>query len=249
MRHLLPVRFAALVGLCVAGPGLAAQGVDNDSGPRALYRVSMLGGYQWFDESAALRSSPLLGVRVSRVFGSFVTAGFNATMMRPESRGEFFPWNRQVYFSDATHKNDTTLLFQMNQRVTLATYGLDVGLRLGGKRGSRLMGADVAVSAGAGFWSLWLDPERTSGNNIRGGLSFPIGAGIGIPLSRGAGVGVRVDDVILTNFYRDVLSLSDPLFSEDLFRNPTFIAPPAKSTIHNVRLTVAFSFVPGTREQ
>ena len=58
---------------------------------------------------------------------------------------------------------------------------------------------------------------------------------------------MRVDDVIFLRYDRDRLSLSDPLFAEDLFPNPDPVPPAAKRTVHNVRLSVVFSYVPGAR--
>ena len=228
---------------------LAAQDtLDTGVAAKSLYRVEALGGMQWFDKSAALNSTPFIGMRVSRPIGRFFSAGLNMVFGRPGSKGEYFPWNRQVYFSDASHTQDTTLIFQANQRVTLATYGADAGIRFGGdKSNTRFRIPEVTLLAGAGFWSLWLDPERTHGNNVRGGLSFSIGGGLGLPVGRGTTIGLRIDDVILTNYYRNMLSLHDPLFFEDLFANPTIEVPAAKSTVHNPRMTIAFSFVPGVK--
>jgi hypothetical protein len=84
---------------------------------------------------------------------------------------------------------------------------------------------------------------------VRGGLSFTFGGGVLLPLGPSTAVGLRVEDVILTNYYRDVLSLHDPLFFEDLFQNPTVDVPPAKTTVHNPRMTISFRFVPGVKAQ
>jgi len=249
-RYSMRVGWAVVALISAVSSVSGAQGEDSVSSTRSLYRVEALAGYQWFDESAALNATPFIGMRVSRPIGQFFSAGLNLAFSRPDSRGEYFPWNRQVYFSDASHQNDTTLIFQANQRVTLGTYGVDAGLRFGGgQRSGRFGMPEVTLGAGAGFYSLWLDPERTSGNNIRGGLSFLLGGGLSLPVGQSTSIGVRVDDLILTNYYRDMLSLSDPLFFEDLFDNPAENAPRAKSTVHNPRMTISFSFVPGVKAQ
>lgn len=245
-----PAVVAALM-LCAAQG--AAQNADTTPVPASPYRVGALFGYTWFDKSSALDNAPFLGMRVSHGLGRMFNAGLNVAFSRPTTKGEYFPWNRQIYFSDASHLNDTTLLFQAEQRVTVATSTLDVGFVLGGNspiattRG--FGGAQISLNAGAGFWAIWLDPERTKGNNAHGGMAFPIGGGVGIPVGRATTLGVRLDDVILTNFYRSMFDLSDPLLSEDLFRNPLVNPPPGKTPIHNMRLTFSFSFIPGVREQ
>jgi hypothetical protein len=245
-----PVVVAAVV-LCAAQG--AAQNTDTVPIPANPYRVGALFGYQWFDKSSALDKAPFLGMRVSHGLTRMFNAGLSVAFSRPTTKGEYFPWNRQIYFSDASHLNDTTLLFQVEQRVTVATSTVDVGFVLGGDspdgRGHSFGGAQVSLNAGAGFWAIWLDPERTKGNNAHGGMAFPIGGGVGIPVGRAALVGLRIDDVIMTNFYRSMFDLSDPLLSEDLFHNPLVTPPAPKTPTHNMRLTLSFSFVPGVREQ
>ena len=240
----------AVLGL--SAHGAAAQDNDSVSVVRSPYRVAALFGYQRFDESAALDGAPFIGMRLGRSLGRLFTGAINLNFSRPTTRGEYFPWNRQIYFSDAGHLNDTTLLFQVEQRVTFATTTLDFGVGFGGRERldgrAGLRDVRLSVNAGAGFWAIWLDPERTKGNNGHGGMAFPLGAELALPLGRSTSVSARVDDVILTNFYRSMFSLSDPLLSEDLFDNPLVEPPPAKTPIHNMRLTLAFSFVPGVRE-
>ena len=252
-----PVRRALIAALAVgmfAGRAAAQDAADPTDtvvvAPTA-FRVAALVGYQMFHESAALDKAPFIGMRISRPITSMFNAGLNVNFARPSTRGEYFPWNRQIYFSDASHQNDTTLLFQVEQRVTFATTTLDLGVGIGGSEGGRfnIGGLRLGLNAGAGFWAIWLDPERNRGNKGHGGMAFPLGAELMLPVGRGASVGARVDDVILTNFYRSMFNLSDPLLSEDLFQNPLVTPPPPKTPIHNMRLTLAFSFVPGVREK
>lgn len=248
LRQALPA--AALVAFAAAP--VAAQSEDSVTVSPTAFRVAGLVGLQMFHESAALDRAPFIGMRIGRPITEFFSAAVNVAFARPNTRGEYFPWNRQIYFSDASHLNDTTLIFQVEQRVTFATSTLDLGIGVGGNKDDAafsLGGIRLGLNAGLGFWAVWLDPERTKGNNGHGGLAIPLGAELQLPVGRSATIGARIDDVILTNFYRDMFSLSDPLLSEDLFVNPIDPPPPPKSTIHNMRLTLAFSFVPGVREQ
>jgi len=244
------VGLTAVASFCLLSDRSGAQDEPAVVSPTGAYRVEALGGYQWFDKSAALNGAPFIGMRVSRPIRQIFSAGLNLAFSRPGSKGEYFPLNRQIYFSDASHQNDTTLLFQANQRVTLGTYGVDAGVRFGGGDRRGLFGMpEVTASVGAGFYSVWLDPERTRGNNVRGGISYSFGGGIAIPAGTSTSIGLRIDDVILTNYYRSWLSLSDPLFSDDLFPNPAATAPPEETTVHNLRMTISFSFVPGAKAQ
>jgi hypothetical protein len=218
---------------------------------RAIYQVDALTGWQWFDESAALDAAPLIGVRIGMpVFGQAVSLGALAAFSRVLTRGSYFPYNRQIYFSDATHRNDTTLIFEVSQRVTLGTYGADARVRFGapGAAGDGLLGRlQFDLGGGVGGYTIWLDPEQERFNRSFSGLMFSVGAGIGANLWRDASVELRIDDMIFTDFDREQLSLSDPRLSDDLFPNPVPPPPAAKSTIHNPRLSVAFRFTPGAR--
>jgi hypothetical protein len=220
-----------------------------EAGP-GRYRVAAVTGYQAFDKSAALRGAPFFGMRVSGLALPMLAVGVSGAFARPTTRGDYFPWNRQPYFSDQAHRNDTTLIFEVSQRVVMSTYGVDValhvdGARLGGAAPLRRLMLDVG--AGAGGYTFWLDPEQVRANRTFSGPQFNAGAGLGIAAGRSAAVGVRVDDVILTRFDRERFSLSDPLLRVDLFPNPEPPPPQPKSTVHNVRFSVLFSYVPGAR--
>jgi hypothetical protein len=216
--------------------------------------ITIGGGRQWFDESAALHPAQFLAMRVARRLGGFASLGVNGSIMRPTSRGEYFPWNRQVYFINNTTGQDTVVLYAVSQRVVLATYGIDADARLPigrslGDPGSGMVrraigGTELLAAAGAGFHSMWLDPEQTRRNRVVGGTSFLLGAGLSVPLGNTAAVQLRVDDMILGGYDRNDLSLADPLFYEDLFPNPVEAPPPEKQTLHNMRLTLSFSYVP-----
>jgi hypothetical protein len=192
----------------------------------------------------------MLGLRVVAPPYRGLTLGVNAAFARPTTRGDYFPWNRQIYFSDGAHARDTILIFNVSQRVTLATYGLEGGVRL---HPAALVlpftsgPLELEAGVGAGGYTIWLDPEQQRRNESFNGIQFMLGAGIGVPLGPTSSLRVRLDDVILTDFDRERLSLHDMLFHDDLFLNPVRTPPAAKSTIHNPRLSVAFSFVPRPR--
>ena len=254
-----------LVALLVAPAIAGAQVTDSvgtvvpqgdDVGGRR-YEVAALAGYQWFDKAAALEGTPTMGLRVihpgviKRLPG--ITFGANASFARPTTRGDYFPWNRQIYFSgDATRRNDTTLVYEVSQQVTMAWFGLDVGYRYAGRQASPTMKSftdwralEVDASVGAGVYGFWLDPEQERKNVVRSHRGWLLGGGVGIPLPGNTKILLRAEDLVFIWFNRDWFSLSDPLFAEELFKNPVKTPPPAKGTVHNARLTVQFSFIPG----
>ena len=243
---LLACAFAVAGGAAAQDTSVVDRPAEGGSG---RYRVAAFTGYQAFDKSAALRGAPFFGMRVSGLALPMVSVGLNASFARPTTRGDYFPWNRQPYFSDQAHRNDTTLIFEVSQRVVMATYGLDVVLQVGGGDGRRapLGPLMLELGGGVGGYTFWLDPEQVRANRMFSGPQFSAGAGIGVMAGRSAAVGVRVDDLILTRFDRERFSLSDPLLRVDLFPNPDPPPPAAKRTVHNVRFSVLFSYVPGAR--
>ena len=261
MRPLHPAR--ASVGMLLLALGAiarpaAAQVVDSVGlgdtlavSSRWNFEVAAITGYQWFDESSALRNAPTLGFRVTtpRLYGP-LTIGLSGSYVRPTTRGDYFPWNRQIYFSDQARRNDTTLVFEVSQRVGLAHVGLEAGARFGG--GERVAGRIVDwramtfdAAVGIGAYGIWLDPEQVRRNARRSGGSYMLGAGIGVPVGGSSTIRLRVDDLIFTDFDRDWFNLHDPLFAEELFPNPEKTPPAKEWRIHNPRLSVQFTFVPG----
>ena len=263
MRLTLPCRSAhgrasvalGLLAAVLASAPLHAQDtttvVTVRDGAAVLVRgveVTAGTGYQLFDKSAALRNAPVVGLRITGRDIGRIRLGVTAAFARPLTRGDYFPWNRQIYFSDQARRNDTALVFEVSQRVTMANYGADAALQLGGVRNASARGLGALqfeVGGGVGGYTFWLDPEQVRRNRSFSGLSFSAGAGVGVPVGGAITARLRVDDVIFTNFDRQQFSLHDPFFAEDLFVNPVTTPPEARSTVHNLRFSVGFSFIPG----
>lgn len=251
MTQIGRVVLAALSASVVAGSTAAAQEPtpgNAASVPRSsanASEVAAVSGWHHFAWSSALEYTPFLGMHVRRPIRNYFIAGGALVVARPLTRGEFFPWNRQVYFSDASHLNDTTLIFQVSQRVTVATLTVDGGVRLAGPSGTMLERFGVEGTVGVGRYIIWADPERARENKRMSAITWQLGGGFTMALGQSAKLLARLDDVIFTEYDRDFLSLSDPLFAEDLFPNPLQPPPPKQRTIHNARVTVGFTFVPG----
>lgn len=255
-------RLAATLAVALALPAASqAQVADTtlaeDSavvGAQRVFEVSAVTGYQWFDKSSAVRHAPMFGVRIlnPRILPAVpgLTLGFSAGVARPTTRGDYFPWNRQIYYSDINRRNDTTLVYEVSQRLTMATYGAEVGYRFGGgEAAAGLLGgiraAALDVSAGIGGYAFWEDPEQNRANEVHSKLAYSLGAGVGVPVAGNAFIRLRADDHIFTGYDREWFSIHDPLFSEELFGHLQRTPPEAKRTIHNLRLSVQFSFYPG----
>lgn len=252
--------------LLAAAPAVAGAQVTDSVGTSAesavgggaRYEVAALAGYQWFDRAAALRGTPTMGLRIvhpealKRLLPG-LTVGANASFARPTTRGDYFPWNRQIYYSgDASRRNDTTLVYEVSQQVTLAWFGVDLGYRYNGRPSSPAMRSptdwralELDASVGAGMYGFWLDPEQRRSNEVHSRRGWLLGAGIGIPMPGNTKILLRAEDLVFVWFDRNWFSLSDPLFAEELWPNSANDAPAPKGTVHNARLTVQFTFVPG----
>lgn len=245
-RVALAALSASVLFVCpVASQESAVGAAAVQQSPANASEVAAVTGWHHFAWSSALEYGPFLGMQVRRPFRGMFIAGAGLVVARPLTRGSFFPWNRQVYFSDASHLNDTTLIFQVNQRVTVATLTVDGGVRLAGPNGTRFERFGVEGTVGVGRYIIWADPERARENKRMSAITWQLGGGVTMDLGQSTKLLARLDDMIFTNYDRDFLSLSDPLFAEDLFPNPVNPPPAKQRTIHNARITVGFTFVPG----
>ena len=259
---------ALLLALPVAAgaqtPDTLVQNVGDSisaDGDRRLFEVSAITGYQWFDRAAALESAPTFGLRAvnPNLFASLPGLSFGVAFAfaRPTTRGDYFPWTRQTFVSDPNHRNDTTVVYEVSQRVTVAHYVAEFGYRLGGRpqsataRGFDWRAASAEINAGIGGYAIWEDPEQSyvnvnfHENSLHAQPALSFGAGLGIPLPRNTTLRVRLDDLVFLRYDREWLNLHDPLFSEELFFDRQPNPPAAKSTVHNLRLSLQFSFLPG----
>ena len=243
--------FAALL-LPAASHGQDPVAGDTAADPlvsarRAPFRISMIGGYQKFAASAALDDAPLFGMRISNRRFGILSYGATAAFARPTTRGDYFPYNRATVYSNPTG-SDTTIVYRVSQRVTMATYGLEAGVAVPlariGRSGNAFDRIELQASAAAGAWTFWLDPEQSRGNRTNGNSMVQYGGGLSIPIGRSSALALRVEDVVFMKFTREQFSLADPLLRDDLFPNATSSLPKDKSTVHNPRLTVSFTFVP-----
>ena len=260
LRRLLVALLAtAPVALGAQVPDTAAAHRDSvlvaDTATEAitgrLFEVSALTGYQFFDKAAALHNSPTFGLRIvnPHIVGAIpgLSFGVSASFARPNTRGDYFPWNRQIYFSDQQRRNDTTLVFEVSQRLTMAHFGGELGYRIGAsdagnRRFGDWRGLVVDLTGGVGGYAFWEDPEQNHHNQVHSKLSYLLGGGIGVPLPARSMLHFRVDDLIFTGYNRNWFSLADPLFSEELFQSTPTNNPAPKSTVHNLRMSVQFSF-------
>ena len=197
------------------------------------FEVSTALGWQLFDDAAALDDAVVGSVEA--VYGLTDMFGLGAYVQagRPSTRGEYFPLVA-LPFSDSTFR------YLPDQRTTQLGFGVVASARL--PLGSRL---HPYVVGGIGTTRFSMDPEQNRGNVAENFTTWTLGAGLEVRLSDAMGVRLDARDQIYTGFDRDVFDVGDPLYRDPVFPHPGGEIPEPSDTVHNLRLALAFSFVPG----
>jgi hypothetical protein len=188
-------------------------------------------GIASFDKASGIDRGTMIGLDGTYFFSPHIGVGFSLDVSRPQTKGEFFPFE----FTLA----DTTFLYAVRQPLTIAQVGGQVVLR-------QPMGSLVPyVMAGAGWYRYTLDPQVSNGPKSFTHPMYMLGGGVNIRFSDATGIRFEVRDIVQTSFDRNALNpVAAPLAP---VRFPDFFAPPpaAKNTAHSFQLALAFSFVPG----
>ncbi|MFO7261497.1 MAG: outer membrane beta-barrel protein [bacterium] len=217
---------AVLLAVFAASP-LAAQGEQQGQ-----FEVSTFLSWQRFDEAAALENGPAAGLEVMYFARPAVAVGGYLSVGRPKTRGEYFPLVGLKF-------EDSTFFYLPDQTVTQIGFGIAGLLRF-----ASLEPFAPYVTAGAGRTRFFMDPEQNRGIRSESVATWMLGGGV--QYSSGGGVGLRLDvrDEIFTGFDREIFSVVDPLYIDRTMPHPNPSIPEAKSTVHNIRVSLAFSFVP-----
>lgn len=161
-----------------------------------------------------------------------VRVGVSFEVTRPVANGTYF---------DAAELNtpgQARLVF-VSQRVTVALYGAVVQFAPVRERISPF------VEGGVGGYLLYLDPERSNGFEKFNDIAFTVGGGLDIPIGGSTGFRIHVRDVILTGWERERLNAVDPQFANTRFPDLVAVPPAESATLHNLWLSLGFTFVPG----
>ena len=221
---------ALVLALVLAAPWAAGAQAVTDR-----FTVTPRGGFIHFDRASSLKSSGALSVNASYSITPMFAVGFDFAVSRPETRGEDFI--AALRFGDPS-AGDTTLFFQVEQPVSVINTALTGALRVPFEPFS------LHATAGVGVYSLYLDPQVVGGTHHFSGMSGLVGAGVGYRLGQRVGVQLDVRDLIFTNYDRTRLNPTESRFANVRFRED-FAPPPAnKSSVHNLMLSLGFSFVP-----
>lgn len=204
------------------------------------YQVSAMGAWTQWDESSGLEDAVAGGIDARYFLTGNLGAGFYFQASRPNTDGTFFPLVRLDF-------GDTVLVYTVAQQVGSFDLGVQAFYRV--VIGSRLA---VVGFGGGGIYAFSVDPQQADFPRRPGTFDrffyepeYTFGGSLDIALGQNAGFRVEVRDLVYADFDRDRFNLSDPLFREENLPHPRLELPEKKDTIHNLRYTVGFTFVPG----
>ena len=236
------ILFLLCGALLAAAPARAQEadtllaGDEPVSSARSPFLITPSIGLMVHDEASALRrTTGVLGLDFLYRLGETFGVGFTGSVARPETDGEFFPLVR-------IPAGDTSLYYRVSQPVVEYTYGIQGQARMSLGRWAPYANAAI------GRYLFTLDPQANDGVRRYGGPMFSLGAGIHVPLGSRAGMSIDLRDVIFSSFERDEFDATDPLLRDPRFDPIPGGKPDAKSTVHNLRLSVGVSFIPAARE-
>ncbi len=167
------------------------------------------------------------------------SVGLSFDVTRPVTNGAYFP----PVEMEIGGEQQLTLL---SQRLTIVQYAVE------GEWGPSLGRIAPYVVGSIGGYTVYMEPAKVdfagvTGFQRFGDVMYSLGAGLDFALGSAAGLRLEFRDMIYTGWDRDRLYPVLPRFQASLF--PDLIPPPpdASGTLHNLRLALAFSFVPGGR--
>lgn len=220
-RLVLGVGFACLAA---AGP-LAAQ--DFEVGPRL--------GYLRFKEATGIEPAGMLGLDAMYRISSRLGVGVRLDVSRPGTDGKFFA--AEMSFAPAL-ETDTTLIFAVEQPLTLVQYQVQGLVETGGA-------FSIFAKGSAGGYTITLDPQVARGRTNVTEWGFSAGGGLRFSTGGGTAVQLEVQDVIFTNFRREDLNPVEPRFRPQRFPDVVPLQPEFDGTAHNLYVALSFSFTPG----
>ena len=227
---------ALLLGLALGVAPAAAQEAGR-------FKVVPSFGIMRFDRTSALSSIetglstqlwPTAGLQALYGVRSGVRAGLYLDVTRPETSSDYY-----AYALLKTGNNYQ--LFGVSQRVVVLSYGVTatVDVPFARKIGPYLRG-------GIGRHSVFADVQRTNSTESITGTEFSLGGGLSYAVSEAIGLRLELSDFMWSNWDREDLdpvapAVRNTTFPED---NPVGLLWGSRSLIHNLRLTLGFSFTP-----
>ena len=218
------------VSLCLAGSARA-----QESG--RTFSVTTRAGGITFDRAASLRPAPALGVDAVHGLSRLFAIGISTTVSRPNTRAEDFL--TAITFGIPT-AGDTIFFYEVAQSVNLVEGNLMLQARMPVGR------LTPFLTAGAGYYSIFVDPQLNNARKRRfGGASFALGGGATFRLSPRAGIQLDVRDMIMTNFDAEALDPTGGRNRNIWFPEDFSTVPTRKKSLNNLMFSLGFQYLPG----
>lgn len=196
------------------------------------FQIDAFGGWQIFAGGSGLTDGPSLGADATYFITSSIGVGLNMDLTFTEVDGSMFPVASLGWV-------DSTTLHTVNQPVDVWTYGAHAKLTLPDRR------LAPYVVAGAGGYTLFLDPQQNDDVSTASGVLIRLGLGIDFAVSRALGINLSVTD----NYFPD-WDPQDLYPVRDNFQNTRFpeLNPDPNElddSVHNFRFMAGVTIVPG----
>lgn len=234
MRRLLLMLSCAtlLPSLAVAQDTTASVGT---AGWRPFVVTPFL-GTQLYDKASALEgNTPTAGIDVTYRITPMLGIGVMLGASRPMTDANMFPLVRM-------QAGDTSLYYRVGQRVSQYTYGVQAVASL-----PAVSRFTPYADLGVGRFTFNMDPQAVGTTRRYSGPMFSLGAGLSFLVGSRTGFSVDLRDIVLSSFDRSQLDATDPLFRDPNFDPTPPGQPAAKSTVHNLRLSIGVRFVPDAK--
>ncbi len=235
-------RHIALVGVVLLGAqALGAQAPEAQT-PSKRFDLGAQIGQQRFDQGTALTNTSFVGLDAAYrvpwnplagfIRGSTFGVGINIDLSRPVTKGDQFP----VVIVDV---GDTTFLYTVAQRVSLLQAGVE------GKLSVPVGTMRLYGFAGAGIYSIFLDPHAAKNHAKFTNPMSTYGGGLHYPITASIGFRAQLRAVTFTNFDRSRLDATTPYFRDERIKDALPTPHATSSTPKNLQFSLAFQFVPG----
>ena len=221
------MRLTSILGF--AAVALAGASAAEAQLATRTFRVTPAFGYVRFDEATSIESSAHVGLSTDFAITPNIAVGLSFGSAQPQTHAEDF--------LRAQRFGDTTYVFGVRQSLSVLDYGARALVAL-----PELARLAPYAHGGAGFYTIYLDPQISGGPSRVTKTMFSIGGGANVRVRGRAGVTLDVRDMIFTGYNRDRLypaTPSDFAFGEDFPK-----AAATKRTTHNLVFSIGFSFTP-----
>ncbi|MDQ6635077.1 MAG: outer membrane beta-barrel protein [Gemmatimonadota bacterium] len=218
----------ALAGVTLAAVALVAAAASAQDAP-GRFAVMPRGGYLRFDRATSIEPNAALGLDAMYALTRNFSIGTGLTFSRPQTRGEDFI--AQISFGD------TTFLLKVTQPITIVDANVGAMLRLPGRLTPYLLGA-------IGQYVMYLDPQVNSGSKKFTHTSGTLGGGFLYHVTDVTGLQLDLRDLIFTKYDRERLRPTQARFANTRFPEDVPTLPASKATVHNLMVSLGFSFTP-----